>query len=133
MKKIMPDPSGKGAARSAPMMLKHSPARPAGSRLLSPAAWAAVGRSLGLSGRELEIVRGVFDDQIEFAIGADLHISPRTVHSHVERLHRKLAITNRAQLVVRVMQEFLALTASAHDGLPPICASHATSRCPLRR
>ena len=114
-------------------MLKDSTARSVGSRLLSHAAWAAVARSLSLSGRELEIVRGVFDDQIEFAIAADLHISPRTVHSHVERLHRKLAITNRAQLVVRVVQEFLALTASPHEGLPPICASRATSRCPLHR
>jgi DNA-binding NarL/FixJ family response regulator len=113
-------------------MLKHSPARSAGARLLSDAAWAAVGRSLNLSGRELEIARGVFDDKVEFAIAADLQISPRTVHSHVERLHHKLAITNRAQLVLRIMREFLALTASAKNGLPPVCATRAAGGCPLR-
>ena len=107
--------------------------RTTGSAILSPQAWSAIARSLNLSGRELQIVRGVFDDKVEFAIAAELHISPRTVHSHVERLHHKLAITNRAQLVVRVMQEFIALTATAHDGLPPICAVHASNRCPLRR
>ena len=79
--------------------------------MFSPEAWAQIARSLGLSGRELQIVRGTFDDKTELAMAADLHISPSTIHTHVERLHHKLIITDRSQLLLRIMQEFLALTA----------------------
>ena len=89
-------------------------------------------RSLKLSGRELQIVRGVFDDQKDLIIASALDISVHTIHTHFERLHHKLAITDRAQLLQRVMQEFLTLTASAENVLPPICANRATGRCPLR-
>jgi DNA-binding NarL/FixJ family response regulator len=103
-----------------------------GSSMFSPEAWAQIARSLGLSGREQQIVRGTFDDKTEFDIAADLRISPSTVHTHVERLHHKLVITDRAQLLLRVMREFIALTATPGNDLPPICAEHATKHCPLR-
>jgi DNA-binding NarL/FixJ family response regulator len=100
--------------------------------MFSPEAWTQIGRSLGLSGRQLQIVRGTFDDKTELAIAADLRISPSTVHTHVERLHHKLAITDRAQLLLRVTQEFFALTATPGNDLPPICADRGTNRCPRR-
>jgi DNA-binding NarL/FixJ family response regulator len=75
--------------------------------MFSEQAWAEIARSLRLSARELQIVRAVFDDQTEYAIAADLGISPHTVHTHFERLHRKLAITDRVQLVLRVTEAFL--------------------------
>ena len=102
-----------------------------GSAMFSPEAWAQIARSLGLSGRELQIVHGTFDDKTEFDIAADLHISPSTIHTHVERLHHKLAITDRAQLLLRVMQEFIALTAAPGNDLPPICAVLAARNCPV--
>ena len=74
-----------------------------GSAMFSPEAWALIARSLGLSGRELQIVRGAFDDKTEVEIAADLQISPSTIHTHVERLHRKLTITDRTQLLLRIM------------------------------
>jgi DNA-binding NarL/FixJ family response regulator len=58
----------------------------------------------------LQIVRAVFDDQTEYAIAADLGISPHTVHTHFERLHRKLAVSDRVQLVLRVTEASLVLT-----------------------
>jgi len=61
-----------------------------------------------------------------------LGVSIHPLHAHFERLHDKLGITARAQLVQRVMQEFLALTALPGNALPPICANQATGRCPLR-
>ena len=100
--------------------------------MFSPQAWAEIGRSLKLSGRELQIARGVFDDQKELTIASGLGVSAHTIHTHVQRLHRKLSIIDRSQLLQRVMQEFLALTASPENVLPPICANRVAGRCPLR-
>lgn len=108
------------------------PARNTGSSMFSPEAWSQIGRSLGLSGRELQIVRGTFDDKTELAMASDLGISPSTIHTHVERLHHKLDISDRAQLLLRITQEFLTLTATPGNDLPPICSDLGTRRCPLR-
>jgi DNA-binding NarL/FixJ family response regulator len=105
----------------------------ANAGVFSEQAWKAVGQSLKFSGRELEIVRGIFEDRTEWAIAADLHISPHTVHTHVDRLHHKLHIANRVQLVLRVMDEFLGLTLSPQGKLPPICANWQEGVCPLSR
>ncbi len=74
----------------------------------------------------------MFDDRTEFAIAADLGITRRTVHTHFERLHRKLAAADRLQLVLRVMTEFLVSTAAPDNNLPSICANWAAGRYPLR-
>ena len=100
--------------------------------MLSDLAWREIARSLRLSGRELQIVRAMFDDRKESTIAADLGITRRTVHTHFERLHRKLAVADRLQLVLRVVDEFLVLTVDSENHLPPICASRANDRCPLR-
>lgn len=99
--------------------------------MLSDQAWGEIARSLTLSVRELQIVRGVFDDRTDFAIAADLGISPHTVHTHIERLHHKLAVGDRVELILRVMQEFVALTIAPATVLPSICANRAAGRCPL--
>ena len=106
---------------------------PLGAAMFSERAWQEIARSLKLSGQELQIVRGVFDDYTEFAIANNLNVSPHTVHTHCERLYHKLAVTDRVKLVLRVMDEFLALTVASETVLPPICANRAAGRCPLRR
>jgi DNA-binding CsgD family transcriptional regulator len=100
--------------------------------LFNRQAWAAITRSLNLSVREEQLMRGVFNDHTDAAIAAALGISSHTVHTHFERLHHKLGVASRAQLVLRVVREFLDLTASPGGALPPVCALHATARCPLR-
>jgi hypothetical protein len=75
----------------------------------------------------------LFNDEKELAIATSLGITTRTVHTHIERLYRKLGTKDRAQLLLRVMQEFLALTACPDNRLPPICADLAAGRCPLQR
>jgi DNA-binding CsgD family transcriptional regulator len=108
------------------------PARLTGSAMFSPQAWEQITRSLELSVRERQIVRGVFDDLKESDLATALGVSIHTIHTHFERLHHKLGLSDRTQLVQRVIQEFLALTASPGSELPPICANQATGRCPLR-
>ena len=76
---------------------------PAGSALLTEMEWEQTAHALRLSGRELQIVRGVFDCRKEDAIAADLGITPRTVDTHLERLYRKLTVTTRVALVLRVV------------------------------
>jgi DNA-binding CsgD family transcriptional regulator len=109
------------------------PGRKSGAGVFGREAWASINRSLALSTRELQIVRGVFDDDTDFSIASSLGISPHTVHTHFERLHRKLGVANRAQLILRVVNEFLALTTSPGSLLPPLCPCRADTRCPLGR
>jgi len=111
---------------------RHSVASRSGSALFSPIAWDSLARHLEISGREFSILRGIFDNQVEFAIAKDLGISAHTVHTHVERLHRKLQVTTRTQLVIAIMAKFLLLTESAVDGLPPICPRRIAGSCPLQ-
>lgn len=123
--------NAKGSSPRAATRCGQLPSHALGARLFSHNAWQALSVSLNLSSRELEIVRGVFEDRTESAIAADLRISPHTVHTHVERLHHKLGVANRVQLVLRVMDEFLSLTVSTKSLLPPICASWHAGRCPM--
>ena len=104
-----------------------------GARVFSQRVWAAIARSFNLSDREQQLVRGVFDDCTDYSIASVLGISPHTVHTHFERLHHKLGVTNRAQLILCVVGEFLALTAAPGSSLPPLCPNHAAGRCPSRR
>ena len=83
-----------------------------GSAVFPDETWNDIIKRLGLSYREGEIVRGVFEDQTEFAIAANLAISPHTVHTHFERLHKKLGVADRVQLVLSITQEGLRLTAA---------------------
>ncbi len=78
-----------------------------GAALIPEKEWCRIGGTLALSERELQLVRGVFDDLTEVAIADQLGISPHTVHTHCERLHHKLSVATRVQLVLRITEEFL--------------------------
>lgn len=80
-----------------------------GREVLTNAQWTAVGLALRLSPRELQIVQAVFDDQKEAAIADNLGISAHTVHTHLERLYRKVGARGRTTMAVRVFAEHLRL------------------------
>ena len=103
-----------------------------GSDMLSDRVWSEIARSLNLSARELQITRGIFDNLTERAIAANLRISENTVHSHLNRLFKKIRITTRVQVVLRIMDELLSLTISQTGSLPPICRNRAHGRCPMQ-
>ncbi len=52
----------------------------------------------GLSARELEVVHLVASGRSNKAIAADLHLSVRTVESHVRHALAKVGLENRTQL-----------------------------------
>jgi DNA-binding NarL/FixJ family response regulator len=111
----------------------HNLQCPLGAAMFSKQAWDEIARSLKLSGRELQIIKDVFDDSTEFAIAAHYGVSPHTIHTYCERLYRKLAVTDRVKLVLRITDEFLARTVATGSLLPPICANRVAGRCPLHR
>jgi DNA-binding NarL/FixJ family response regulator len=79
-----------------------------GRTIFSDEAWQRVTSVLTLSARESEILQAVFDDQKESCIAANLGISSHTVHTHLERIYRKLHVSSRVELVVRVFAEYLS-------------------------
>jgi DNA-binding CsgD family transcriptional regulator len=105
---------------------------PLGAAIFSEPVWREISRSLGLSGQELQVVRGIFDDHTEAAIADHLKVSPHTIHTHCERLYRKLGVGGRVRLTLRVMNEYIALSLAPETSLPPLCAHFATGHCPLR-
>ena len=99
---------------------------------LPSSIWQSLGESLHLSGRELQIVCGIFDGGTEASIARDLDLSSHTVHSHLDRLYRKLHVSNRCALAVRVFAEYLALqgqevrSESASQQIVCAAGEHAT-------
>jgi len=76
--------------------------------LLTDEQWPRIGRRLGFTERELQIVRLVFEDENERNIATHLGISLNTVHTHLKHLYGKLGVNTRVGLVLRVFREYLA-------------------------
>jgi len=72
--------------------------------------WMTIVESLRLSAREAEIARLLLDDATEGAIADALSISPHTVHTHLERLYRKLQVKSRCQVVTRIFRRYVELS-----------------------
>jgi DNA-binding CsgD family transcriptional regulator len=100
-----------------------------GASLLSDYAWLEIARTLGITKRELQIVRSVFDNLTEERTAQRFKLSPHTVHMHLNRLFKKLTVTSRTELVLRVVEQMVALTLSETAVLPPICPRHHTGDC----
>lgn len=102
-----------------------------GASLLTAHAWLEIGRTLGISKRQLQIIQSVFDNQHETEIAKRFKLSPHTVHMHLNRLFKKLNVTSRTEMVLRIVEQMVALTLSETAVLPPICPRHHTGKCCL--
>jgi DNA-binding NarL/FixJ family response regulator len=100
-----------------------------GALLLNDHAWSEIARTLGLTRRELQIVQSVFDNLPEPGIAKRLRISEHTVHTHLNRLFKKLTVSTRTALVLRIIEQMMALTLSGTGSLPPICHRHHSATC----
>jgi DNA-binding CsgD family transcriptional regulator len=67
-----------------------------------PLSAASLG-SLGLTGREAEIMAGIARGKTDKAIAEDLYVSPLTVKTHLQRVYRKLGVKSRAEAMSRVL------------------------------
>jgi DNA-binding CsgD family transcriptional regulator len=91
--------------------------------------WSLLREVLHLTPRELEIVQQLFESQTEREIASRLGIAVRTVHTHLERVHRKLAVQSRAQLLTLIVGTSLDLNEQA-DWKPHHCQKCEYCRCP---
>lgn len=80
------------------------------SQICRTKQWADTIVLLGLSARETQIIERLLIDSDESAVAATLKISRHTVHTHLERLYRKLNVSSRAQLIARVFVEYACAT-----------------------
>ncbi len=71
--------------------------------------WHDVARSLRLSDRESQIAQYLIVDATEAMIARQLGISCHTVHTYLVRLYRKLGVTSRCELLVRIFLEHPAI------------------------
>lgn len=115
-------------------MTKFNPdsrAKLRGAALLTDHAWFEIARALGITKRELQIVQCVFDNLPKTGIARRLGISGHTVHTHMNRLFKKLTVTTRTELVLRVVEQLIILTLADTGVLPPICPNHQKGNCCL--
>lgn len=68
-------------------------------------AWRRVFAALALSARERQLVCRIFRDQRESDMARSLGISQTTIHTYLRRLYRKLSVTSRVGLVLRIVAE----------------------------
>ena len=90
---------------------------------------------MSLSPREADIVRYLTADEPEASIAHRLGISPHTVHTHVGRLYRKLGVTSRTQVILRMFAEYVAKMPplrTAFDDTPQLASGDNTA-VPARR
>jgi DNA-binding CsgD family transcriptional regulator len=76
-------------------------------------AWAGTANELELSARQVMVARCVVADRTDDDIAATLGLSASTVKTHMERLHAKLDVHSRVQLVRRIVAAYLAWRAES--------------------
>jgi DNA-binding NarL/FixJ family response regulator len=85
--------------------------------VLSPNEWNLVAHTLRLSHREQEIMRALLEGQKERDIAHALGMSPHTVRTHLKRMHRKLKVTDRTELVSIVFLVYARLFGPHGDAM----------------
>ena len=81
-----------------------------GQALLDSVQWPCVGEHLGLSCRELELVRHILAGKKMLAIAADMGLALGTVKTYSQRIHRKLRVSDQRELTLAIVSAHLELT-----------------------
>jgi DNA-binding CsgD family transcriptional regulator len=88
--------------------------------LFTPEEWTAIRTALCLSPRESDVTLGLLAGETEADIAARLGISAHTVHCHLSRLHRKLNVQSKSDLLLRVFRTYLSLTRIPPNAPSPV-------------
>jgi transcriptional regulator EpsA len=81
----------------------------------APSGATSHGDWLDLSAREQEILDLICHGKTNLDIASALEISPFTVKNHVQRIFRKIGVTNRTQAATKYSQALLELTKYIED------------------
>jgi DNA-binding CsgD family transcriptional regulator len=76
--------------------------------------------ALNLSGRELAVLQLLREGLTAAAIGHRLLISPRTVHTHLSHIYRKLGVCDRMQAVLAAQEAGLLPAAATGEEATPL-------------
>jgi DNA-binding NarL/FixJ family response regulator len=105
--------------------------RPRGGAVGRGGLWGGVGlreealrravAQLALTGRQAEIVRGVFSGGTEGSIASDAGVSTNTEHTHRRRIFQKLRVHTTSALILRLFGQMLAAGIPPCLGLSPAC------------
>ena len=100
---------------------------------LDPASGLDAQRRIGLTPREVEILRLLAAEQTNRVIAAALYVSVRTIEDHVARILRKLGVRTRSAAVSAAIEAGLIDATLSHDsGLirPGTSRRTSSSRAP---
>jgi len=99
---VIDGPTGRLVARVAAdiepgryLLVLHEAGRPTSHQPLE---------GLGLSSREAQVLYWVVEGRTNPQIAALLHISPRTVHKHLEHVYEKIGVASRAEAITRALE-----------------------------
>ena len=81
-----------------------------GRSLLDSVQWPFVGEYLGLSSRELELVRLILAGKKMFAIAVEMGLALGTVKTYSQRIHRKLGVSDQRELTLAIVSAHFELT-----------------------
>lgn len=82
---------------------------------LTDPQWLAIVDALRLSGRETDLLRLAIRDDSVVAMAASLGITQNTVHTHRQRLFRKLGVASFSQALVVLFKCHVQLERAAHQ------------------
>ncbi|EQD80484.1 protein containing Transcription regulator LuxR, partial [mine drainage metagenome] len=80
---------------------------------------AARAHPLGLTRRELQVLRLLADGHGNRDIALRLSRSPRTIEHHIASVYTKLGVNGRIELLLRLHSEPWVLTAATATAAPP--------------
>ena len=75
-----------------------------GVHLIDDDVWRKLRKMVGMTEREYEVCRLIFEGKTRNEAALQLGITSRTVRHYMELLHGKLHVTNRVSLVLRLVQ-----------------------------
>jgi len=68
--------------------------------MLSDSEWDMLAKKMRLTPRETQVLRGVFAEQTDDAIGIELGITTRTVRAHLGKIYQECECRTRTGAVV---------------------------------